>query len=214
VELALDEAGDFLSPTEPSIKPPVPPGPVPQPSAFQVPLFSHGPPPTIQGCRRWPTAPELHALASTAIPTLHDILALLLPFLDSPAKLAISHLSTTYTYGIIGAPLAFTRPWSPYRRRRWGFGIPSKHRSATHDHPSTIGMIHHIWPFLTPADRWSSYQACTSWRSYIRLRVTACRTLVAPLRATKPPLSASPPKRLNHDRARLYANALLRFNFV
>jgi hypothetical protein len=198
---------EILPPTAPELPHPAPP-------VFTVPLFSHGPPPAIQGRDRWPTAPDHQAVSSTSPCTLHDIFVLITPFLaDSDVKLS-TLWSTAYRYGTIGTSLAFTRPWSPYRRRRWGFGIPSSTRSATHDSPSSIGMLHFVWPFLQPADRWSCYQVCQPWRSYIKLRRAACRSSIASLRRQRMPPSSPSPKKLCLLRANIYAHALLRFHFI
>jgi hypothetical protein len=80
---------------------------------------------------------------------------------------------------------------------QWGFGIPLTDRSATHDAPSAIGMLHNIWQFLLPQERVTTSRVCQAWKSYIRLRITACQTSVSTLRATRPPLSKTPSKQLD-----------------
>jgi hypothetical protein len=168
-----------------------------------VPSFHHGPPPSIHGCQRWPLAPDAHGISTLLLCPLHDVLVLITPFLDEPSFCQTFCLSKTFNCGVIDTPLSFTRPWSPYCRRCWGFGIPSKDWRAAHDSHSAIGMLHHVWQFLQPADCLTTHNVCIKWHSYIDLRIEACQLSVAKLQATCLPLLLNPPKQLSHDRARL-----------
>ena len=49
-------------------------------------------------------------------------------------------------------PFPISRPWSPFRKRQWGFGASHKDRSSTHDQVNPISMIHHAWKFLAVED--------------------------------------------------------------
>jgi hypothetical protein len=182
VELDIDVTDDILPPIlqPPDLSSPLP-GQVSSPPAFRVPPFYHGPPPLIHGCHCWPTAPDTHAIITVTSSSLLDILVLVTPYLDQQALRTILSLSTTFWCGIIGTTLSFTQPWSPYRQQRWGFGIPSADQSATHDSPSAIGMLHHIWQYIQPADCLNAYAVCTSWRDCIHLQIDVCRLSVAKL---------------------------------
>jgi hypothetical protein len=179
VELNIDTVGDMLPPHE--SPPSTPIQNLSQTQLFTVPSFSHGPHPSIRGCHCWPSAPNAQGISTLLQCPLHNVLVLITPFLDEPSFRQTFCLSKTFTCGVIGTPLSFTWPWSPYRGRLWGFGIPSKDRSATHDSPSAIGMLHHIWPFLQPEECLATHSVCMEWRSYIDLRIDACCLLVAEL---------------------------------
>ncbi len=108
-------------------------------------------------------------------------------------------------------PLWFYRPWSPHRRRRWGFGIPTTGRSACHETPSPYTAIHFAWVFLAPQDRYEATQTCAEWYLYHQLRLTAVTTSLTPLRVTR--AAPGSPTDLPRDRSLLYGCALLRFDF-
>ena len=89
------------------------------PPVFSVPPFSHCPPTSIRGRHdRWPDAPELQACLSGSSASLYDIYSQITPFLDAISQRASRCISLQYRHGSIGTPLWYTRPWTPYRRRR------------------------------------------------------------------------------------------------
>ena len=120
-------------------------------------------------------------------------------------------LSQDYILGPEYGPLWFYRPWSPHRRRRWGFGVPSTTRTVVNDVPPPHLCIHFIWVFLTPKERHTMTRTCSQWFLYHRLRITAVRIPIASLRQRRPP--PGKPYRLPAARALLYASAMLRFHF-
>ena len=176
-----------------------------------LPRFSHMPPSTIRGRARWPLSLESQALPHMARPTLIDVLIWLRPYLEKEAKHNICCVAHAYRYGPEFGPLWLYRPWSPNRRRRWGFGIPSSERTVVNDVPPPHLAIHYIWTFLLPHARKSMTNMCSQWFLYNRLRILATHLPIAHLRVSRPP--PSKPKRLPMDRALLYASALLRFHF-
>jgi hypothetical protein len=111
---------------------------------FQVPTFSHGPPPSIRGSHRWLTAPKQQAISRTHSPVLHDVYVWVVPFLDPPSQRNFRGTSSAFRYGSIGTPLWYTRPLTPYRRRLWGFGTPTASRSTRHNTPSVVGVLPYI----------------------------------------------------------------------
>ncbi len=108
-------------------------------------------------------------------------------------------------------PLWFYRPWSPHRRRRWGFGTPTSGRSTCHEAPPPYTVIHYAWVYLDPNDRYEATHTCAEWALYHQLRLHAVTTSLRPLRVTR----AAPGNRtkLPKDRSLLYGCALLRFDF-
>ena len=196
-------------PTNPS-----PPSELPAGHTFKVPPFSHGPPSSKKGRTRWPIAPDFQARSGANPVVLLDVYVWITPFLDQHSQGAAQCTSSQYRYGSIGAPLWYTRPWMPYRRRRWGFGIPSANRSTHHDSPSRTGILPYIWTYLDPSSRWACSRVCSPWNSYIHLRIASCRLSIASLRIIRPPPSQHPALRLSRRRAYLYACALSRFHFV
>jgi hypothetical protein len=120
-------------------------------------------------------------------------------------------LGTEFRYGPGFGPLWFYRPWSPNRRRRWGFGVPAKTRTVVNDIPPPHLYIHFIWQYLLPSERLIMSRATMPWFLYHRLRVMAVTTPIRNL--LKPRSCTAPPKILPRDRALLYASALLRFHF-
>jgi hypothetical protein len=174
---------------------------------FTVPQFYHGPPPSICGTKRWPASPDHQSWASTSPLSLLNVYVLIAPFLDHRSQQSCCCTSTLLRFGEVCTPLWYYRPWSPYRRRLWGFGTPATGRSTNHDKPAWIGTLSHIWTYLDPLSNACS-QVCQSWKSYIDLRIVACRTSVVLLRHAFPTLSKNPPLKLSRARAQLYASAL------
>jgi hypothetical protein len=99
---------------------------------FEDPTFHHGPPPSVHGCRRWPPAPDFQSSPVFSSLTIGDIYVhiSISPFLDAPSCCSIRCTLASLWYGVLGTPLWYYRPWSPYRRRLWGFGTPTLDRSA------------------------------------------------------------------------------------
>jgi hypothetical protein len=196
---------------EPSLFPPLISSNEPSPSY----VFSHTPPPTPLGRStatfRWPGS--LQHQGPPSLPGLYDLVAWLLPYLDptSTAKLAV--LNTTFSLGPTAYPIYLYRPWSPLRRRRWGFGIPSTSRSSTSDFPTVEMGFHLAWTYLRPADRANVVLAYPTMVPYVELRQFAASIQsVSTLRHIRPP--PGKPTILDPHRALLYSAALLRFNFI
>jgi hypothetical protein len=181
------------------------------PPLVSLPPFSHVPPSTITGRRRWPNSLEAQTLQPTQQPVLMDILIYTRPFLESADTAKLACLARDYVLGPEFGPLWFSRPWSPHRRRRWGFGIPSKTRTVVADSPLPYGFIHFIWPFLTPTDRFTMTKTCSQWFLYQKLRCFAMRAPIAQLHQPRPPPGS--PLKLPMSRSLLYASAMLRFHF-
>ena len=176
--------------------------------------YSHVPPASVLGTRRWPGRHDSQSHPATAklAPTLHDVWASIQSFLDQPARLAMTRVAPVFSYGILCSPLWLTRPWQPHRRRRYGFGTVSSNRSATTDRPTLLHVFHHLWPFLSPRDRRQSQRLspCILHHSY--QRVHAAVTSVSCLRVPRP--FPSKPKSINRPRTRLFGSALMRFDFI
>ena len=176
-----------------------------------LPYFSHIPPPNIRGRKRWPISLEAQAFPDDMIPTLIDILVWVTPYLEKTQQARLHEVATAYRYGPGFGPLWFYRPWSPHRRRRWGFGIPSTDRTVVNDIPPPHLPIHFIWQYLDPEDRYKMTRMTAPSFLYQRLRTRAVTVPIRTLLHTRPDLP--PPKRLPMDRAILYASALLLFHF-
>jgi hypothetical protein len=188
----------------PRLRPP--PLQEPNPNPWE---FRHTPARTKLLTRRWPSALESQACSTPLV--LHDFLIWVQPFLDPSASSALERTSRAFALGPTFGPLWLYRPWSPHRRRRWGFGIPSKQRIATHDSATYHSILHFVWTYLAPADRKVATKVSSAWSLYHQLRIRAATTSLAPLRDRRPP--PGNPNRLPEDRALLYSCALLRFHF-
>jgi hypothetical protein len=110
--------------------------------------------------------------------------------------------------------LPISRPWSPVRKRIWGFGKVHKYRHCGHDRVNPRSMIHFVWSFLTPQDRFIVIRTFPQWKKYAELRLFAASQSISHLRAPKPMLEAGIPKRLDPVRARKNSACLLRFDFL
>jgi hypothetical protein len=180
------------------------------PPSLPIPLcFRHTPPRHLSLDKRWPKAYEAQALAIQ--PTLYDVWVWIVPFLSTSASQALASTATRFKLGVDFSPLWLYRPWSPHRRRRWGFGIPCSQRIATHDTVSYHSMIHFIWPFLDHRDRQTTTKVAPAWSFYPRLRRLAATESLAPLLLQRDP--PGQPTGLPEKRSVLYACALLRFHF-
>jgi hypothetical protein len=160
---------------------------------------------------RWPSALESQAKPADRLTTLLDVWIWVDPYLTSATQSTLRGLNRSFHLGPRFGPLWFYRPWSPHRRRRWGFGIPSKACSATHEEPSPYTALHYAWVFLEPQDRLTATKTCTAWSQYHHLRYKAVTTSLLPLRLKRAP--PGNPSQLPQDRSLLYACALLRFHF-
>jgi hypothetical protein len=155
-------------------------GPKQPPPSPPLPLcFRHMPPCHLSLDKRWPKAYEAQALAIQS--TLYDVWVWIVPFLSTSASQALASTATRFKLGVAFSPLWLYRPWSPHRRRRWGFGIPCLQRIATHDTVSYHSMIDFIWPFLDHHDRQTTTQVAPAWSFYPRLRRLAATESIAPL---------------------------------
>jgi hypothetical protein len=121
---------------------PLPDTPTPGPTI--LPSFSHIPPVTIRGRHRWPYLLDAQSFPSTTCPCLHDILIHIDRYLEATDRATISCTSSLYQLGPRYGPLWFSRPWSPNRRRRWGFGIPDRDRTVVTDALLPHGFIHFV----------------------------------------------------------------------
>ena len=176
-----------------------------------LPRFSHRPPSSIPSARRWPSSLDPQAFPPSSVPTLADVVVWATPYLLPVECAKLRQVGHVFRHGSEYGPLWFTKPWSPNRRRRWGFGIPSKERTVVSDTPPAHLFLHFAWQFLAPADQARVVPLCSQWFLYHQLRVRAIRRSVAILHHRRPPPSS--PKKLPMDRALLYACSLLRFNF-
>jgi hypothetical protein len=176
-----------------------------------LPRFSHVPPHSIPSRDQWPVSPEAQGFPDAGTPTLLDILIWVQPYLKVSESQNLNSVATAYRFGPEFGPLWFYRPWSPYRRRRWGFGIPNKARTVCNDKPPPHLFLHFIWTYLTPSDRHTMSRTCPQRFLYHRLRVLAVKLPIANLLRVRPP--PGKPSKLPLDRALLYASSLLCFGF-
>jgi hypothetical protein len=177
----------------------------------RLPSFSHTPPRTIIGRARWPLSIEAQAFPTHHTPQLLDVLVWVVSYLEPEDQRAVRCLATDYKLGPEYGPLHFTRPWSPNRRRRWGFGAISRDRTAVNNTPPPHLIIHLIWQFLEPVERQAASKMCSQWFLYHRLRCRAMTEPISRLLQRRPPPGS--PTKLCMDRAVCYACALLRFHF-
>jgi hypothetical protein len=185
--------------------------PINTPSPIILPSFSHIPAPHIRGLARWPHSLDAQSFPSSCLPDLSDILLWVHPFLEPNDRAATYCIAQKFILGPTFGPLWFTRPWSPNRRRRWGFGALSRDRTVVNDQPPKHLMLHFMWQFLSPSQRYACSRACPQWYLYHQLR---WRALLLPIATLKHPrLPPGSPDKLPMDRALLHASALLRFHF-
>jgi hypothetical protein len=176
-----------------------------------LPYFSHTPPANIRGRKRWPPSLDAQGFPVTKKPSLADILIWVSPYLEPQENAKLHEVSKEYRHGPGFGPLWFYRPWSPNRRRRWGFGIPDRNRTVVNDIPPPHLPIHFIWQFLTMSERFNMTKLTAPWFLYQKLREKAVQTPIRKLLHARP--DTKPPKHLPMDRAILYASALLLFHF-
>jgi hypothetical protein len=131
------------------------------PPVLALPPFSHLPPQRIHGRHRWPLSLDAQSFPSHSTPILMDVLIHVRMFLTREDSARIACTGPAYSLGPDYGPLWFTRPWSPNRRRLWGFGIPNRDRTIKTDAPLPHGFIHFVWTFLTPAEHKISARTCS-----------------------------------------------------
>jgi hypothetical protein len=172
--------------------------------------FRHTPPVSLPSQVRWPGRLQHQG---PAFPVhLHSLVAWIVPFLSQADIAKLAFLNRDFQVGPVGYPYYFYRPWSPLRRRRWGFGIPSKHRSSVSSRPQAQQIFHHAWTYLTPQDRFQVAIAYPVMHDYVALRSFAVTESIASLKHQR--LPPGKPKKLDPVLAHRYGAALLRFNFV
>ena len=181
------------------------------PSPIHLPSFSHIPAPHIRGQARWPHSLDAQSFPSRNNPGLEDILLWVHRFLEPNDRAVTRCIAKSFIRGPTFGPLWFTRPWSPNRRRRWGFGALSRDRTVVNDKPPKHLILHFVWQFLTPQDRQAASQTCPQWYLYHQLRWRALLLPIATLKHLRSPPGS--PEKLPMNRALLHASALLRFHF-
>ncbi len=182
-----------------------------QESSGSLPPFSHTPPATVVGRKRWPSSLEAQGFPLDQTPKLVVVYVWVTKYLEPEDVNSMKCIATDYQYGPGFGPLWFYRPWSPHRRRRWGFGIPSTNRTVVNDVPPPDLFIHFAWQFLTPRERYDISKLSSKWFLYQRLRHRAVKEPIRIL--LHPRVVTMKPTRLPPDRAILYASALLLFHF-
>ena len=183
-------------------------------SEFRGFSFSHAPPSSILGSRRWPGIldHQSHPAVPGTAPNLLDVWAPVQSFLTTSDRRILQTVSSSFSCGLLCSPLWLTRPWQPHRRRCHGFGTISRERSVTTDAPTLLHVFHHLWPFLTPRDRQTSNLLSPHILRYSFQRIHAAVNSIAVLRASRPP--PSKPKSIDRARTRLFGSALMRFDFI
>ena len=176
-----------------------------------MPPVRYLPPATIRGRHRWPKSLEAQAFPDNKILELSDILIWVLLYLEMEENAKVRCIAKDYRLGPGYGPLWFHRPWSPHRRRRRGFGIPSVDRTVVNDIPPPHLYIHFALQYLTPDERFTMSRATAPWFLYQKLRARAVTVPIRRLLATRP--NTKPPTKLPLDRAILYESALLMFHF-
>jgi hypothetical protein len=214
--LLLPEMLEVEPPTDPStlqqhLSNPLSPQLHTTPAPIPLPSFRHTPPSTVRGRHRWPLSLDHQAFPTTSTPCLIDVLIHVDPYLEPDTQTRVRCVAKIYSLGPEYGPLWFYRPWSPNRRRRWGFGTPHKDRTVVADAPLPHSFIHFAWPYLTPTERFATTRTCSQWYLYQKLRCATMHAPIAILKHIRP--SPGNPSTLPMDRAILYAAALLRFHF-
>ena len=170
-----------------------------------LPPFSHTPPPSIRGRHRWPSSLESQSCPQSLWSTLDDVLIQVQPYLTLNDRAKMACTAKIHSLGPAYGPLWFSRPWSPNRRRQWGFGVPHQDRTVATDSPLPHTLIHFAWPFLSPHDRRTMTKTCSQWFLYHQLRCYAMFAPIATLKHVRPPPGS--PTELPIGRSLLYASA-------
>jgi hypothetical protein len=131
------------------------------PPLITLPSFRHTPPTSIRGIARWPSSLDAQVFPAHRCPGLLDVLLWVLPYLTSTDTRATRCLTHASQFGPEYGPLWFVRPWSPNRRRRWGFGALHRDRTIVNDEPPKHLILHFVWQYLTPADRYAAAHTCS-----------------------------------------------------
>jgi hypothetical protein len=140
---------------------------------------------------------EAQAFPTTNTPELMDVLIWVISYLEPNDKKLLRRIGRKYQYGPEFGPLWLTRPWSPNRRRRWGFGVPDTERTVVNDKPPVHLIIHFVWGYLEPEDRKNMANAAAPWYLYQKLRVRAIKAPLSELLQKHPPPET--PKKLLID---------------
>jgi hypothetical protein len=157
------------------------------PAPIPLPSFRHTPPSTVRGRHRWPLSLDHQAFPTTSTPCLIDVLIHVNPYLEPDTQTRMRCVAKIYSLGPEYGPLWFYRPWSPNRRRRWGFGTPHKDRTVVADAPLPHSFIHFAWPYLTPTERFATTRTCSQWYLYQKLRCATMHAPIAILKHIRPP---------------------------
>ena len=177
--------------------------------------FRHTPPPTVKN--RWPGDGDWqHFPVDQRGVAFMDVAVSIQAsgFLDPTdvERLGMAHPDLVANSLVLDTWIS--KPWSPIRRRRWGFGKVSKDRGLSHDRVNPRSMIHFAWKFLTPAERRLAMEAFPQWKSYAALRRFACVHSVAELKEPRVlPADEDEPTALDKHRVWLNSAGLLRFDF-
>ena len=176
-----------------------------------------------QGCLLRPgktarqSVTDVRTMEQRPVPTIMDVAVLVLAgnYLEESDYdvLRVAHPELKRDSLILNTWI--TRPWQPYRKRRWGFGRTHKERGTNHDRVNPISMIHFAWRMLDFEDRTECIEAFPQWKEYAATRKQACVTSVAALRRPKrfETPEAPIPVKLDPHLAALNTAALLRFDF-
>lgn len=151
--------------------------------------------------------------SSQPLPTLHDLLPWVRPYISIKEYLTCKTLSCDFALSIIYcSSLSYTRPWQPHRHRKWGFGTVNTAQSSVSDFATGHLILHHTWHYLTPRCRARVIITSSTMLEYTKLRLTASTTSIAHLRHLRP--APTKLKLLDPLRARAYGGTLLRFDFL
>lgn len=218
---SFDDESDLSHP----LAPPTPSLPLPSYSLRRPPLTTSRPSlptplhtpvvPSPSAFSRWPGTLEFQSWAAshpTLLPSLLSCAHLVYPSLSTTTRCTLRCVSSSFRAGPVGYPLPFFRPWQPLRRRRIGFGTPSRHRTLTSDAVPFPLVIHHAWLFLSVSSRCTLYVTSLPLRDYITFRSGHLDLPIASLRARR--TVQCTPDILPPQRALQFGAALLRFNFI
>jgi hypothetical protein len=122
-------------------------------------------PPTPAGHPFASTHPGPRSIAPSLtipVPILYPVGSLTIP-VPTLYPTGTVDTSSTFQLGPLFGPLWLYCPWSPHRRRRWGFGTPSSNRVAVHDAATYHPILHFVWTFLDPQDRKAATKVSLTW---------------------------------------------------
>eukprot|EP00980_Cylindrotheca_fusiformis_P008874 scaffold1899_cov112-Cylindrotheca_fusiformis.AAC.1 len=180
-----------------------------------LPTFVRAPPSSV--LHPWPGSCDFQWYGHAATLSLEDVWVLV----EASGFIEQEQLSALVAYCPVlrlwsrCGPFWITRPWPPIRKRRWGFGRMSAHRSCAHDTPNFRMAPHFVWCFLSSFERVQLLRAHPFWFLYAALRKRAVLHSLAPLRLPRSKDHPHPAvsEGLSMSRAVLHSAALLRFDF-